>query len=81
MFIKNSHFIEIFVSSIQQAAWDNTLPIAQQTKENNYPKEIRNLISEKKRKLSRKLHQTTAPMDKTSLNNVTHQLKREIEKI
>lgn len=48
------------------------------TKGNNYPKEIRNLILEK-RKLRRKWQQARAPADKTTLNNATQQLKREIQ--
>lgn len=72
--------IELLVTNIQQAAWNNTPPIIQRTKGNNYPKEIRDLISEK-RKLRRKWHQTRAPADKTRLNNATQQLKREIQRI
>lgn len=72
--------VELFVSNIQQAAWNNTPPIIQRRKGNNYPKEIRDLISEK-RKLRRKWHQSRAPADKTNLNNATQQLKREIERI
>ncbi|CAG9828874.1 unnamed protein product [Diabrotica balteata] len=48
------------------------------TKGNNYPKEIRELIVEK-RKLRKKWQQYRAPRDKTSLNNATQKLKREIQ--
>lgn len=71
---------ELFVKNIQQAAWENTPEITRRTKGNNYPKEIRNLISEK-RKLRKKWHQTRAPLDKTALNNATQQLKREIQRV
>lgn len=72
--------IDLFVRNIQRAAWDNTPQYIRRTKGNNYPKEIRNFISEK-RKLRRKWQQTRAPTDKTALNNATQQLKREIQRI
>lgn len=72
--------IELLTHNIQQAAWNNTPTIPTRTKGNNYPKEIRNLISEK-RKLRRKWHQTRNPADKTALNNASQRLRREIQHI
>ena len=72
--------VELFVNNIQLAAWENTPKIKRKTAGNNYPREIRELIMEK-RKLRRKWHQTRAPQDKTNLNNAAQQLKREIQKI
>lgn len=72
--------VEILVNCIQQAAWDNTPNLTIRTKGNNYPKEIREQIREK-RKLRRRWHQTRAPQDKTRLNNATQQLKRDIQNI
>jgi hypothetical protein len=46
----------------------------------NFPKEIRNLISEK-RKLRRKWHQSRNPHDKNILNRASQQLSMEIKTI
>jgi hypothetical protein len=47
---------------------------------NNYPKEIRELIAEKRR--ARKCwQQTRSPANKTRLNNLSLQLKREVEEV
>jgi ribosomal protein S3AE len=48
-------------------------------KGNNYPKEIFELISEKRNR--KKWHQTRAPQDKARLNNLTTQLKEEIKQL
>lgn len=72
--------IEMFNNNIQQAAWENTPEIKRRIAGNNYPKEIRDMISEK-RKLRRKWHQSRSPQDKTRLNNCCQQLKREIQQI
>jgi hypothetical protein len=72
--------VELLVKNIQKAAWNNSPTISTRTKGNNYPKEIRVLITEK-RKLRRKWQQSRAPTDKTILNNATQHLKREIWKI
>ena len=41
--------IEILINNIQQAAWNNTPSIKKRTVGNNYPKEIKELIKEKKK--------------------------------
>jgi hypothetical protein len=52
--------VEKFVNDIQQSAWENTPEIKRRLKGNNYPNEILELISEK-RKQREKWHQTRAP--------------------
>ena len=71
---------EKLVADIQQAAWENTPEIKRRTKGNNYRTEIRDLITEK-RKERRRWHQTRNPQDKTELNNLAQQLKREIKEL
>jgi hypothetical protein len=71
---------EELVEIIQQAAWNNTPVLKRKTVGNNYPREIRELVTEK-RKARRKWQQTRAPEDKTRLNNLTQQLTREIQTI
>jgi hypothetical protein len=56
--------IEKFLVEIQHSAWENTPEIKRRIKRNNYPKEIRDLIAEK-RKDRRRWHQTRYPQDKT----------------
>ena len=72
--------VEKFLVDIQQSAWENTPEIKKRIKGNNYPKEIRDLIAEK-RKARRRWHQTRDPQDKTELNNLAQQLKREIKEL
>lgn len=72
--------VETVTKNIQQAAWKNTPEIPIRTRGNNYPKEIRILINEK-RKLRRKWHQTRNPADKTALNNRSQNIRREIQRI
>jgi len=72
--------VEKFVKDIQQSAWENTPEIKRRLKGNNYPKEILELISEK-RKAREKWHQTRALQDKTRLNNLTSQIKKEIKQL
>ena len=72
--------VEKYVSIIQTAAWNNTKVINRKTVGINYPVEVRNLVREKRR-LRRKWQQSRDPTDKTSLNNETQQLKREIQKL
>lgn len=72
--------VELLVKNIQKAAWNNTPDLVIRTKGNNYPKEIRELISEKRR-LRKRWHQTRLPADKTTLNNAAQKLKREIKKV
>jgi hypothetical protein len=63
---------------MQQSAWDYTPVIKRRSKGGNYPKEIRDVITEK-RKARRRWHQSRHPQDKTVLNNLAQQLKREIK--
>jgi hypothetical protein len=72
--------VEKFLVDIQQSAWENTPEIKKRTKGNNYPKEIRNLIAEKRKARWRCL-QTRDPQDKIELNNLAQQLKREIKEL
>ena len=58
---------------IQSAAWSSTPELKQKLFKKNYPAEIGELISEK-RKLRRRWHQTRAPQDKTKLNKINKQL-------
>jgi hypothetical protein len=46
--------VQKFIVDIQQSAWENTPEIKRRLKWNNYPKEISELIAEK-RKTSRRL--------------------------
>lgn len=64
--------------NFQQTAWESIPQITRRARINNFPKKIRNLVPEKQ-KLKRRWRQTRAPVDRTSLNNATHQLKREIQ--
>jgi hypothetical protein len=72
--------VEKFLVDIQQSALENTPEIKKRIKRNNYPKEIRDLIAEK-RKARRRWHQTRDLQDKTELNNLAQRLKREIKEI
>jgi len=72
--------VEKFLVDIQQSAWENTPEIKRRIKRNNYRKEIRDLIAEK-RKARRRWQQTTDAQDKTELNNLSQRLKREIEEM
>ena len=72
--------VEKLLVGNQQSAWENTPEIKRKIKGNNYPKEIRDLIAEK-RKARRRWHQTRDPQDKTELNNLAQQLKREIKEL
>lgn len=82
--LKSKHQLDIetenLISLIQKAAWNNTREVKFRTVGNNYPVEIRNMVREK-RKARKKWQQTRHPADKTVLNNLTQQLKREIQKI
>lgn len=64
---------------IQIAAYNNTKEITHITKGVNYPVEIRELVKEKRR-ARRRWQQSRDPSDKTTLNNKTQLLKREIQK-
>ena len=72
--------VELFNKNIQQAAWENTQEIKQKVTGNNYPREIRKMITEK-RKIRRKYQQSRSPHDKRILNNITQKLRREIQQI
>ena len=72
--------VEKFLVDIQQSAWENNPEIKRRTNGNNYPKGIRDLIAEK-RKAGRRWQQTRDRQDKTELNNLAQQLKREIEEL
>lgn len=72
--------LEKFVVDIQQSAWNNTPEIKRRTIGNNYPKEIRDLVAEK-RKARKKWQRTRRPADKTKVNNLTQTLRREIQYI
>jgi predicted house-cleaning noncanonical NTP pyrophosphatase (MazG superfamily) len=71
--------VEKFLVDSQQSAWENT-PEIKRTNGKNYPKEIRDLIAEK-RKARRKWQQTRDLQDKMELNNLAQQLKREIKEL
>jgi hypothetical protein len=47
---------------------------------NNYPKEVRELFAEERR-VTKLWQQTGTPSDKTGLNNLSLQLKREIQEV
>lgn len=72
--------VEKFITDIQQSAWDNTPVLNNKLKGHNYPKEIKVLLNQK-RKARKKWHQTRDPQDKKLLNNLTQQLKREIQQV
>lgn len=66
-----------YIVNIQQCAWNNTPQLKRKYKGFIYPKDIVDLLSEKRKQ--RKLwQQTRCPRDKTLLNNLTKRLKREI---
>jgi hypothetical protein len=72
--------VQKFIVDIQKSTWENTPEIKRRLKGNNYPKEIRELIAEK-RKTRRRWQKTRDPQVKTELNNLTQQLKREIKEL
>lgn len=72
--------VEKFISDIQHSVWDNTPVLKTKLKGHNYPREIKMLLNEK-RKARKKWHQTRSPQDKKILNNLTQQLKREIQQL
>jgi hypothetical protein len=65
---------------IRKAAWKNTPALKRKMMGNNYPKEIRELIAEERRARKR-WQQIRTPADKTKLNNLSLQLKREIQEV
>jgi Ribonuclease G/E len=72
--------LNAFTTAIQEAAWNSTPVIKTKLKGLNFPKEIRNLIAEK-RKLRRKWHQSRNPHDSNLLMSVSQQLSKEIKSI
>ena len=72
--------VEKLLVDIQQSVWENTPEITRRTNGNNYPKEIRDLIAEK-RKARRRWQQKRDPQDRTELNNLAQQLKREVREL
>ena len=68
------------VDDIQGAAWLSTPEIRTRLKGNNYPKEILQLIAEK-RKARKKWQRTRNPRDKTVVNKLTSDLRTEIKEI
>lgn len=70
--------VEQFITLIQQTAWKNTPKIKKRVAKNHYPKEIKELIYEK-RKQRKQWHQSRSPKDKNKLNNLTKQLKLKIQ--
>lgn len=70
------HAVDQLTENIQQAAWQST-PTANIKEDNNinYPKYIRDMISEK-RKARKKWHASRHPSDKTRLNNLSKNLKK-----
>ena len=72
--------VEKLLVDIQQSALQNTPEIKRRIKGNNYPKEIRDMIADK-RKARRRWHQTRDPQDKMELNNLAQQFKREIKEL
>jgi hypothetical protein len=69
-----------FSTAIQEAAWGSTPAIKRKLKDLNFPKEIKDLITEK-RKLRRKWHQSRNSHGETILNRASQQLSKEIKNI
>lgn len=69
--------VEKIIKDIQQAAWNNTPKIKKKTSGNNYQKEIRELVTEK-RKARKKWQYTRSSEDKNKYNRLAQQLRREI---
>lgn len=72
--------LEKFVISVQQTAWECTPEIKRRTVGINYPREIRELIKERRR-ARRIWQQTRDPQNKTRLNNLNQKLRREIREL
>jgi hypothetical protein len=64
---------------IRKSAWKNIPVLKRRTTGNNYPKEIRELIADRRRR--KRWQQTRTHGDKTSRNNLSLQLKREIQEV
>ena len=72
--------LEKFIIDIQQSAWNNTPKIKRRAIGNNYPKEIRILVAEK-RKARKTWQHSRSPESKNKLNNLTQRLRRELNEI
>lgn len=72
--------VQTFTLDIQKAAWTATPEISSKVKRNVYPKEICDLISEK-RKARKHWQLSRAPSDKTRLNSLTNKLRKEIREL
>lgn len=71
---------EQFTMAIQQAAWAATPVVTERnSRESNYPIEVRKLIKEK-RSARKRWHETRDPDDKTVVNRLSQQLKRLLQK-
>ena len=66
---------EKFLVDILQAAWENTPEIKRRKKGENYPKEIRDLIAEK-RKARRRWHQKRDMQEKTIQTISPHSIEK-----
>lgn len=71
--------VQNFIQHIQQSAWENTPEIKRRSNRICYPREILELIAEK-RKQRNKWHQSRSPEDKRKLNTLTKKLRRTIKK-
>ncbi|KAI5720084.1 hypothetical protein M8J77_001627 [Diaphorina citri] len=72
--------LDQLVKDIQSSAWENTPEITRKLRGLNYPREIVNLVREKRRARS-KWHRTRAPADKTIFNQHVRKLRQEIQEI
>jgi hypothetical protein len=72
--------LNAFTTAIQEAGWNSTPVIKTNLKGLNIPKEIKNLIAEK-RQLRRKWQQSRNPHDQNLVNRVSKQLSKEIKNI
>jgi hypothetical protein len=68
------------MKTIQKAARKNAPKLKRRRMGNNYQKEIREPIAEKRKSMKGWQH-TRTPADKTRLNNLSLQLKREIQEV
>lgn len=69
--------VQIFTLNIQKAAWAATPKTTKKIKQNSYPREICEIITEK-RKARKRWQQTRAPSDKTTLNNLNNKLRKSV---
>lgn len=72
--------VDKFVNTIQKPSWKNTSEIRRTLKGNSYPREMLELIVQK-RTAGKKWQHSRSSRDKTVLNNLTTQLKEEIKQL